>query len=158
MSMTEIVKGMSKKALEEAAVKGESARRSLGRLREKGQESMGEMVHTMEAGVAAFGWGYGVGRYGKEGDLEIWGIPADLATGLGLKALSWAEQFDRYDADASAFGQGSLDAWLTRMGVRMGMEAKAKTAAATPAAAGHLGGVTAGDVAREMARSAGMAA
>ena len=154
MAISDVIKHASRRGLEEMAAGGESAKKSLKRAREKAQETMGEVVQTLEAGSAAFGFGWARGRYAQDGELEVFGVPIDLATGLGLKALSFAEQFDRYDSDASAFGQGALDAWLTAQGVRFGMEARQK-AAAGPAAAGYST-VTAGDVAREMAHSAGM--
>ena len=153
MAISEVVKHASRRSLEEMAIAGQSAKGSLKRARDKARETMGEVVQTMEAGTAAFGFGWARGRYATEGELEVFGVPVDLATGLGLKALAFAEQFDRYDQDASAFGQGALDAWLTSQGVRFGMEAKAKAAA--PAAAGYQSAVSASDVAREMARSAG---
>ena len=155
MALSDLVKGQSRRALEETAVRYEGAKKTMARARDKARETMGEVVTTMEAGVAAFGFGWARGRYAEDGELEVFGVPVDLATGLGLKALSFAEQFDRYDQDASAFGQGALDAWLTSQGVRFGMEARQK-AAGGAAAAGYTTQVSAADVAREMARSAGM--
>lgn len=137
------------------AESGLRAKGTLARMRDKAAEGVGHVVSTMEAGAAAFAFGWARGRYAKDGELRVMGVPVDLASGLAMKALAFGEQFGGYDKDAHALGQGALDAYLTSMGVRFGVEARDKAEGKTTTTAG---GLTPEELAREIARSTGAAA
>jgi hypothetical protein len=121
--------GVSKGRLVKMAEKGERAVARMSKYKEAAAEQMGVAVQTVEVGVASFGFGYARGRYAKDGEFELLGVPPDLLTGAALHVLAFMGTFDKYDRDAHNVADGALAAYLTTKGVEFGVEAKQKQTA-----------------------------
>lgn len=107
---------------------------------EKSEETVGQVIRTMEIGGAAFGAGLLKGRYGT---VEVAGVPADLGAAAALHGLGFLGG-GRYKEHLHAFGDGVLASYLTTVGAGIGDRMARESAAATPAlptppaaAAGH---------------------
>ncbi len=84
----------------------------------------GEAIKEALVAGTAFGASYANARYGTGGAYEISGIPADLAGGLLISALSFADVLGKYDEFGHAIGSGLLAAYGSRLGAKHGAEAK----------------------------------
>ena len=97
----------------------------------------GEAIKEALVAGTAFGASYVNARYGSGGAYEVQGVPADLAGGLLISALSFADFLGKYDEFGHAIGSGLLAAYGSRLGAKHGAEAK--LAASKSAAKGHFG-------------------
>lgn len=97
----------------------------------------GEAIKEALVAGTAFGASYANARYGTGGAYEIKGVPADLAGGLLISALSFADILGKYDEFGHAIGSGLLAAYGSRLGAKHGAEAK--LAAGKSKAAGYFG-------------------
>ncbi len=102
---------------------------------EKSEETVGQVIRTMEVGGAAFTAGVLKGRYGT---VEVAGVPADLGAAAVLHGVGFLGG-GRYKEHLHSFGDGVLASYLTTVGAgigdRMAREAAAAAPATTPAAA-----------------------
>lgn len=117
------------------------ATRTVG-LRGTAARIAGEAIKTGLVVGATGGMSYVNARYGQGGKpYEIAGVPVDLAGGLLLSALSFADVLGRYDEFGHAFGAGMLGAYSARLGTQYGAEAKVHAAAGGGVAAKGVFGV-----------------
>lgn len=97
----------------------------------------GEAIKEALVAGTAFGASFANARYGSGGAYEIQGVPADLAGGLLISALSFADVLGKYDEFGHAVGSGLLAAYASRLGAKHGAEAK--LAAGKTKTAGYFG-------------------
>lgn len=120
---------------------------------EKSEETVGQVIRTMEVGSAAFGAGLLKGRYGT---VEIAGVPADLGAAAVLHGLGFVGG-GRYKEHLHSFGDGVLASYLTTVGAGIGdrMARESAAAAALPAgAAAPAAAVVRGESGHELAAGA----
>lgn len=105
-------------------------------LRGHAERVAGEALKTAIVVGATGGMAYVNGRYSEAGKdhLEYAGVPVDLAGGLLISALSFADVLGRFDEFGHALGSGMLGAYAARMGSRYGADAKLALSAGKPAA------------------------
>ena len=101
------------------------ATRTIG-LRGTAARIAGEAIKTGLVVGAVGGMSYVNARYAQpgKGSYEVAGVPVDLAGGLLLSALSFADVLGRYDEFGHALGAGMLGAYAARQGTQYGAEAK----------------------------------
>lgn len=109
----------------------DSARKRVGKIKEKSEEAIKTTVEAGEVGLSAFGFGYGRGRLGTDGRWQMAGVDVDLMAALGLHVVGFVVDKE-YASHAHAFGNGALACYATNLGMRLGSEAKQKQ----PATAG----------------------
>lgn len=101
----------------------------------------GEAIKEVLVAGTAFGASYANARYGVGGAYEIQGVPADLAGGLLISALSFADVLGKYDEFGHAIGSGLLAAYGARLGAKHGAEAKLAAGKSKTAGAFGVGAV-----------------
>lgn len=84
----------------------------------------GEAIKTGLVAGSTFGMSYVNARYGSGGAFEYQGVPIDLAGGLLISALSFADILGKYDEFGHAVGSGLIGAYAARLGAKHGAEAK----------------------------------
>jgi hypothetical protein len=109
----------------------ERLRSTLATARKKTEETVGTVIQAAEVGAGAFGWSYANARYSDTGEIRVFGVPADLAVGLGLHVVALFDGAGRYGEHFSNLGDGSLASYLGRLGAHMGSKAL-QTAGAAP--------------------------
>ena len=97
---------------------------------EKSEETVGQVIRTMEVGGAAFAAGVLKGRYGT---VEIAGIPADLGATAMLHGVAFLGG-GKYKEHLHSFGDGVLASYLTTVGAGIGDRMARESAAAALAA------------------------
>lgn len=118
---------ISQSSMRDVAERGLSALRRLQSLKEKGQEQMEELVGAVEVGASAYAFGFARGYFAKPGqDVEILGVPVDLAGGIALHVLALFGGAGRYKADLHNFANGGLASYATTMGLKQGVDQAAK--------------------------------
>jgi len=99
---------------------------------EKSEETVGQVIRTMEVGGAAFTAGVLKGRYGT---VEVAGVPADLGAAAILHGVGFLGG-GKYKEHLHSLGDGVLASYLTTVGAgigdRMAREAAAGGGAALP--------------------------
>jgi hypothetical protein len=99
---------------------------------EKSEETVGQVIRTMEVGGAAFAAGVLKGRYGT---VEVAGVPADLGASAGLHLVGFFGG-GKYKEHLHSLGDGVLASYLTTVGAGIGDRmARENASAALPAAA-----------------------
>jgi hypothetical protein len=100
-------------------------------LRGHAERVAGEAIKTAIVVGATGGMAYVNGRYSEAGKdhLEYAGVPIDLAGGLLISALSFADILGRFDEFGHSLGSGMLGAYAARLGSRYGADAKLAHAA-----------------------------
>lgn len=121
---------------QQAADWKQRAERLMARARnitEKSEETVGQVIRTMEVGGAAFTAGVLKGRYGT---VEIAGVPADLGAAVALHGIGFLGG-GKYKEHLHSFGDGVLASYLTAVGAGIGdrMARESAAAAARPAGA-----------------------
>lgn len=116
-----------------------SAKARLDGIKEKGEEAIGQGLQLCEVGGASFAWSYANQRFGDVtpgvgGELKVVGVPADLAAAVALHGLAFLGAAGKYGEHAHNLADGSLAAYLARMGQKMGAEAR------KPKTSGHVAG------------------
>lgn len=130
---------MNGKNLRELADKGYRAISRLSSLQAKAQEQMGQAIAALEISASAFGFGYARGYWAQPGqDVEIMGIPIDLAGGMIGHAFALFGGLGRYKDDAHNIANGALASYVTTMGLKMGVD-QAQKHPPTAAAHGYSG-------------------
>lgn len=83
---------------------------------EKSEETVGQVIRTMEVGGAAFAAGVVKGRYGT---VEVAGVPADLAAAAMLHGVGFLGG-GKYKEHLHSLGDGVLASYLTTVGAGIG--------------------------------------
>lgn len=142
---------LSQAAIQNAMDRAQRVRAQFAAFKAKGEKEVGRMVQTVEVAGTACALGLVAGRYGKDGSLEVAGIPFDLLVGFGaLAAGIYCSQNDEddYAQHLQAIGDGALALYLGRYGTQHGMQWKAraenKTSSATASTVKPAGTTTAG--------------
>ena len=113
---------------------------------EKSEETVGQVIRTMEVGGAAFAAGVVKGRYGT---VEVAGVPADLGAAVGLHAIGFLGG-GKYKEHLHSLGDGVLASYLTTVGAGIG-DRMAREAAASPPPAGGAAPTTTASSGHELA-------
>lgn len=110
-------------------------------LRGHAERVAGEAIKTAIVVGATGGMAYANGRYSEAGKdhLEYAGVPIDLAGGLLISALSFADVLGRFDEFGHALGSGMLGAYAARLGSKHGADAKLALAAKSTVVKGAFG-------------------
>jgi hypothetical protein len=92
-------------------------------LRDPDKKTMTESVvgvglSALEVNAGAFAGGVMGGRWGS---VDLYGVPADAASGLALHALGLTGLAGKYGEHVHNFANGLLAAWTMRAGVTVGM-------------------------------------
>ncbi len=103
-------------------------------IKEKAEETMGQVLQTAEIAAAAGGFAYANGRMGDmhkghatpEIVIPGVGLPADLGTAVVLHGLAFAGAAGKHKEHAHNLGDGALASFLVRMGLTMGAAKRAK--------------------------------
>jgi hypothetical protein len=91
----------------------------LGRYKEQAQATLGVVVQTSEIGIAAFGFGVIRGKFPEP---ALFGVPVDLAAGLGMHILGFFGGAGNYTEHAHNFGDGALASYLSALGTGLGKQ------------------------------------
>lgn len=103
------------------ASKYEALKQRWANWKEKGQEQLGHVLQTAEVGATAFGFGFMRGKMGDaEGNLDVAGMPASLATGVVMHGLGFMGVFGKHSEHAHNIGDGALAEYAAVQGMRMG--------------------------------------
>lgn len=111
-------------------------------VKEKAEETMGQVLQTGEIALAAGGFAYANGRYGNlkgsnpTPEIDVMGVPADVGAAVVLHGMGFAGALGKYKEHAHNLGDGALASYLTRVGLRLGA---AKRSAPVHASAGAFG-------------------
>ncbi len=101
----------------------ERAREKMARVREHAEEAIGTGIQIAEVGGTAFGFGYANQRWGKDGEVMVMGIPADLGVAVALHGVSFMGGLGKYSEHGHNVGTGALASYAYRMGTQMGASA-----------------------------------
>lgn len=96
------------------------AKRSAG-LQKKGEETIGHLVTAAETSAAAFGFGM---LQGRQGPVEIVGVPADLAAGTALHIAGFLGLGGKASGHLHAFADGALASYFFTLGRGVGINMK----------------------------------
>lgn len=140
---------------QQAADWKQRAERLMARARtitEKSEETVGQVIRTMEVGGSAFTAGVLKGRYGT---VEIAGVPADLGAAVVLHGIGFLGG-GKYKEHLHAFGDGVLASYLTAVGAGIGdrMARESAAAAARPAGGAAPAAAAQGEAGHELASGA----
>lgn len=120
---------ISRAQLEKLRNRYQSMQARVKNLREKANETVGQLIQTTEVSVAAFGLGLINGRFvdketGEPG-VEILGVPLDLGAAVVLHGIAFVGG-GKYSEHMHNLGDGALAAYLTTMGVGVGTRMRQK--------------------------------
>lgn len=108
--------------------KAERLRNRVKNLGKKTDEVVGQAVHTAEVGSAAFLAGVIQGKYE---DVEIVGVPLELALALSLHAAAFMGLGGRMAPHLHGFADGFFGAYMAGLGVGIGVKMRQKATATT---------------------------
>jgi hypothetical protein len=119
-------------ALAKAKELYERAHARLGKFRAENERTISRALQAVETAGAAGGWGYANARWGTAStadahtlpEIQVVGIPADLAVGVGLLGVSFFGGLGKYDEHGFNLGSGSAAAFAYRMGHELGSKAQ----------------------------------
>lgn len=119
------------------ASKYEALKTKLANWKEKGQETLGSVLQTVEVGGTAFAFGFMRGKMGDtNGDLDVVGVPASLGTGILMHGLGFMGVFGKHSEHAHNVGDGAIAEYAAVQGMRMG-RARSDVAPGTKTIAGQ---------------------
>ena len=137
---------LSQVAVQNALDRAQRIRAQLAAFKARNDKEVGRVVQAAEVAGTACVLGLAAGRYGKDGRMELAGVPLDLVVGLcSLAAGVYCSQDneDDYAQHFHAIGSGALALYLGRYGTEAGMQMRARAdnksnppAAPRPAVAG----------------------
>lgn len=133
---------ISNNELRKLADKGLRAISRLNKATENAREQFGMIIGAAEVSASAFAFGFARGYWATPGqDVEIMGVPVDLAGAAALHALGLFGDMGHYAGDCANLGNGGLASYFTTLGMRTGVEQRQKHPPSTPAAtAGWMAG------------------
>lgn len=103
--------------------KAQRAYSRLGKMREKSEEMLGQVLQTTEVVGTGFLFSYLRGRMGDaEGELDVAGVPVSLGSGLAFHVLGFTGVFGKYAEHAHNLGDGALVEYAVVQGMRLGAE------------------------------------
>ena len=113
-------------SLADARQRLERAKHTMARVREKTEEAIGQGILVAEVAGTSVAFGWANARFGgeSEGEMRIFGIPLDLATGIGLTGVAMFGGFGRYGEHAVNVGAGAIASYAYRTGYQLGSEAQ----------------------------------
>ena len=112
----------------------ERAKEKMAKVREHAEEAIGQGIQVAEVSGTAFAFGYANARWGGDkGQVEVFGLPADLGTAVALHGVAFMGGLGRYSEHGHNVGTGALASYAYRMGTHFGAEA-ARHAPTRPAA------------------------
>ena len=126
---------VSQAEVQEIVKTAASAQSAARRLKDKAEEQIGYVVQTMEVGLSAFGFGVLNGRYGGA---EIFGMPADLATAVGLHVVGFLGLGGRFGEHIHNFADGAFASFVTTLGRGVGIGMLIESASAGDADAQRI--------------------
>ena len=95
-------------------------------IKEKAEETMGQVLQTAEIAAAAGGFAYANGRFGNmvkghaTPEITVIGVPADVGAAVVLHGMGFAGALGKYKEHAHNLGDGALASFLVRTGLTMG--------------------------------------
>lgn len=108
------------------------------RIKEKGEEAIGQGLQLVEVGGTAFGFSYLNARNGKPDPkhpgilrLQVMGVDADLGAAFGLHVLAFLGGAGKYGEHAHNIADGAAASYLSRLGTELGSDARTKAAQKT---------------------------
>lgn len=108
----------------EAVQKLQYARNMLAKARDEAMRTMSVAKGAVETGGTALLLGYWHGRTAADNpDFEQFGVPVDLALGIGLHGLGLFGVAKGFEDDIHAVANGALAHYAARAGMSMGAEA-----------------------------------
>jgi hypothetical protein len=104
-------------------------------IKKKGEETVGHLVSAAEVSATAFAFG---ALQGRQGPIEVVGIPVDLGTGALLHLAGFFGLAGGASEHLHSFADGALASYFFTLGRGVGINMKSKTAVGTPAVKGDL--------------------
>jgi hypothetical protein len=97
----------------------ERVKAHMAKVKEKGEEAIGQGIQLAEVAGAAGIAGYVNAKFGTDtgNELQIKGVPADLLTGIGLHALAFLGGAGKHATHAHNVADGLVAAYAYRAGV-----------------------------------------
>ncbi len=123
---------LSSHSIGKIAHKFQAMKNRVDGIKEKAEETMGQVLQTAEIAAGAGGFAYLNARMGdiKNGnptpELSVMGLPADLGTAVALHGLAFSGSLGKHKEHAHNLGDGALASYITRVGLRLGATARAK--------------------------------
>lgn len=103
-----------------------------------GEYVLGTTAQQAESGLAAFGYGVLLGRYGE---IKIGPFSADVVGGVALHGAGLLGLFGKHAGHAHNAAQGLIDGFVQRVGIGIGARSTQKTAPAKVSGASNLGSI-----------------
>lgn len=132
---------VSRREVQHMTARALSARKSAMKLREKSEEVVGEMVASLEVGLASFVTGLLNGRYKSEGGLTIANVPLGLAGTLVSHLSGFLLVGNEAAIHLHNLGDGFGGAYMTQQGVKQGLRLSGRmngsTATSPPSSEGE---------------------
>jgi hypothetical protein len=108
-------------SLAEAKQRYERARSTMAKVKEKTEEAIGQGIQVAEVAGSSFAFGWANAKFGgPAGEMQLFGIPLDLACGIGLTGVAMMGGFGKYGEHAVNMGAGAFASYATRAGYEMG--------------------------------------
>lgn len=95
-------------------------------VKEKAEETMGQVLQTAEIAAAAGGFAYANARYGSmvgtnpTPEIDVMGVPADVGAAVALHGMAFAGAAGKYKEHCHNLADGALASYLVRVGLRLG--------------------------------------
>lgn len=108
------------------AQKYNKLRTKIETVKEKAEETMGQVLQSAEIAAAAGGFAYANARYGNmvgmnpTPEIDVMGVPADVGAAVALHGMAFAGALGKYKEHAHNLGDGALASYLVRVGLRLG--------------------------------------
>lgn len=121
---------VSKKELTRMGKLYESGKKTVARMKERGEHVAGKAIRTTEMGAVAFGLGVMHGRTIKpdgSSGIEVMGMPIDLILGTGLNLAGYFGLGGKHSDHLNNLGDGALAVYLANMGMSVGVKMAAKS-------------------------------
>lgn len=119
---------ITKRDAQHAIHRLETIKKRIANIREQAEQTTERVVATAETFGAAFAMGVVQGR---TGGVEVFGVPAELAIGLGLNGFALLGGAGRASSHVNAVGNGCLAAYATTLGRGVGQTWKDKESKTT---------------------------
>ncbi len=125
--------GFNTASIAKARAYVERARDKMAKIREHAEEAIGTGIQIAEVSGTAFGFGYAHARWGgQRGQVEVFGLPADLGIAVALHGVAFMGGLGKYAEHGHNVGTGALASYTYRLGARVGAEAARGAGAVKP--------------------------
>lgn len=110
--------------LEAMARSAQKLAKRVASAREEGEKVAGKILDSVETGGTAAALGYAHFAYGKNGELSMVGVPADLAVAVAGHVAAFA--VGKHERHLENIANGAFALWAGRYGMKLGASALAK--------------------------------